>query len=57
MLFIFYLFFNVNLLKLIDRLNVRVMTIGFVNDIKLLTYDKSTEMNCAALKKTHDACV
>ena len=51
MSFIFYLFFHVSLLKLIDRSNVRVMMINFINNINLLTYDKSTEMNCVALKK------
>ena len=57
MSFIFYLFFNVNLLKMTNRLNVWITTINFINDINLLTYDKSTEANCAALKKMHDVCV
>ena len=53
----FYLFFNVSLLNLIDKLNVRITVIDFVNDINLVMYSKFTEMNCVALKKIHDVCV
>ena len=57
MSFIFYLFFNASLLKLINRSNVHITAIGFINDINLLTYDKSTKTNCAALKKMHNIYV
>ena len=57
MSFIFYLFFNVSLLELINKLNMRVMAINFINNISLLMYNKFTETNCVALKKIHDVCV
>ena len=57
MSFILYLFFNVGLLKLIDRLKIKITTIDFVNNINLLIYKKSTKKNCVILKHIHFICV
>ena len=54
---ILYLFFNAGLLELIDRSEVKATAIGFVDDINLLTYERSTKENCATLKRIHSACV
>ena len=48
--FILYLFFNAGLLKLIDRLKIKIIIIDFVNNINLLIYKKFTKKNCAILK-------
>ena len=40
MSFILYLFFNAGLLKLIDRLKIKITIINFVNNINLLIYKK-----------------
>ena len=57
MLFILYLFFNADLLELIDRLKVKIIIINFVNNINLLIYKKFTKKNCAILKCIHFVCV
>ena len=53
---ILYLFFNAGLLELIERSNVRATAIGFVDDINLLAFGRSTEENCATLERIHAAC-
>ena len=56
-LFILYLFFNADLLKLIDRSKIKITIINFVNKINLLIYKKFTKKNYTILKCIHFACV
>ena len=49
---ILYLFYNANLLKSCENVKLCFNVIEFVNDINILTYNKSTEQNCEILKKT-----
>jgi hypothetical protein len=58
-LFIFsilYSFYNVDLLKIFERLSRRVAIVNFVNDINFLTYDTFTKQNCRTLKHFHQKC-
>jgi hypothetical protein len=43
---IFYLFYNVDLLKNFEKLLKRIAIVNFVNDINFLTYDIFTKQNC-----------
>ena len=56
MLFILYLFFNADLLELIDKLKIKVIAINFMN-INLLIYKKFMKKNCVILKHIHFVCV
>ena len=47
-----YLFYNANLLKSYENVKLRLNVIEFVNNINILTYNKSTKRNCKMLKKT-----
>ena len=47
-----YLFYNANLLKSCENIKLHFNVIKFVNDINILTYNKSTEQNCKIFKKT-----
>ena len=49
---ILYLFYNANLLKSYENVKLRFNVTKFVNDINILTYNKSTKRNCEMLKKT-----
>jgi hypothetical protein len=51
MLFFFY---NALLLKALNLLELRLSTLGFADDINLLTYSESTVVNCITLKSAHD---
>ena len=57
MSFILYLFFNAGLLKLIDKLKIKITIINFVKNINLLIYKKFTKKNCVILKCIHFTCV
>ena len=46
-----YLFYNANLLKSCENVKLRFNITKFMNDINILTYNKSTEQNCEMLKK------
>ena len=46
-----YLFYNANLLKSCKDVKLRFSVTEFVNDINILTYNKSTKRNCEMLKK------
>ena len=52
-----YLFYNANLLKSYEDVKLRFNIIEFVNDINILTYNKSTKRNCEILKKTWNKAV
>jgi hypothetical protein len=54
--FIFYFFYNANILKSLKRSRYKIIVIEFVNDINILIYETSTKSNCKALKKTHVKC-
>jgi hypothetical protein len=49
-----FLFYNALLLKALDLLELRLSTLGFADDINLLTYSKSTVVNYITLKLAHD---
>jgi hypothetical protein len=53
---IFYLFYNVDLLKIFEKSSRRIAIVSFVNDINLFTYDIFTEQNCRTLKRLHQEC-
>ncbi len=53
---IFYLFYNVNFLKLLKHSSRRVVALNFVNDINIFTYDFNITSNCRVLKKMHAHC-
>ncbi len=54
---ILYLFYNANLLKLLEQSSRKMIVIDFVNDINILIYDISTISNCRLLKKMHEHCL
>jgi hypothetical protein len=53
---IFYLFYNADLLKIINKLDIAAFDLRFVNDVNILAYEKSIENNCKSLKIIHRAC-
>ena len=57
MSFTLYLFFNACLLKLIDKLKIKIIAIDFVNNINLLIYKKFMKKNYTILKRIHFICV
>jgi hypothetical protein len=52
-----FLFYNALLLKALDLLELRLSTLGFADDINLLTYSESTVVNCITLELAHDRCL
>jgi predicted RNA binding protein with dsRBD fold (UPF0201 family) len=54
--FIFYFFYNANILKSLKRSWYKIIVIEFVNDINILTYETSSKSNCKVLKKIHVEC-
>jgi hypothetical protein len=54
--FIFYLFYNADLLKIINKLNIAAFDLRFVNDVNILAYEKSIENNCKSLRIIHRIC-
>jgi hypothetical protein len=55
-LFILFLFFNADLVEICDKMGVTAISIGFVNDINILTYGKTTERNYQILSGVHAEC-
>jgi hypothetical protein len=53
---IFYLFYNVDLLKIFEKSSRRIKIVNFVNDINFLIYDIFTKQNCRTLKHLHQEC-
>ena len=53
---ILFLFFNMELVELCARSPLKVTSLGFVDDINILTYGKTTEGNCWALEHIHQEC-
>jgi hypothetical protein len=57
MSFILYLFYNANLLKLLEQSSRKMIVIDFVNDINIFIYDINTIIDCRLLKKMHEHCL
>jgi hypothetical protein len=55
-LFILYLLYNADLLKLLKCSFRRIVALNFVNDINILTYEFNIMSNCCVLKKMHTHC-
>jgi hypothetical protein len=53
---IFYLFYNVDLLKIFEKSSRRIAIVNFVNDINFLIYDIYTKQNCQTLKRFYQEC-
>ena len=54
---ILFLFFNAPLIEECSKLKLNLQVGGFVDDVHLLAYGKSTEANCATLKTAHEVCL
>ncbi len=54
---ILFLFFNAPLIEKCTRSGLPIQVGGFVDDVHLLAYGKSTEGNCRALEKAHRICL
>jgi hypothetical protein len=54
--FVFYLFYNVDLLKMCDKLEINTKILKYANDVNILIYDKNTNENCRNLKRIHKLC-
>lgn len=54
---ILFLFFNANLIEDCQAQGLAISTLGFVDDINILAYGRSTEANCRTLKTAHDTCL
>jgi hypothetical protein len=52
---ILYLFYNADLLKIINKLDIAAFDLRFVDDVNILAYEKSIENNCKSLKIIHRA--
>ncbi len=54
---IFFLFFNISLIKKCKVLRIKIEVLNFINDINILTYNKFIEEICKTLSKMHDIYV
>jgi hypothetical protein len=54
--FVLYLFYNVDLLKMCDKLEINTKSLRYANDVNILIYDKNTNENCRNLKRIHKFC-
>jgi hypothetical protein len=53
---ILYLFYNADLLKMCDRLEINTRSLRYVDDVNILVYEKSTNENCRNLERVHKLC-
>ena len=53
---VLYLFYNADLLDICERPGTNTSALGFVDDINVLAYGKSTEENCKTLEEIHKKC-
>jgi hypothetical protein len=53
---ILFLLYNEELIRLSNRPSLGVYSLGFVDDVNILAYSKSTEQNCATLSQIHKQC-
>jgi hypothetical protein len=54
---ILFLFFNAPLIEACSKAKIPVQVGGFVDDVHLLAYSKSTETNCRWLEQAHKLCL
>jgi hypothetical protein len=54
---ILFLLYNKELLQIANWPSLGVHLVGFIDNINLLAYSKSTEQNCATLSQVHDHCL
>ena len=54
---ILFLFFNAPLIERCAKAKLKLQVEEFVDDIHLLTYEKSTEANYETLRKAHEICL
>jgi hypothetical protein len=54
---ILYLFYNANLLKLLEQSSRKVIVIEFVDDINIFIYDINTINNCKLFERMHEHCL
>ncbi len=53
---ILYLFYNVDLLKMCNKLETNTRSFEYVDDVNILIYEKSIEENCRNLERMHKLC-
>jgi len=54
---ILYLFYNADLLEESEDISLSITPMGFVDDISLLIYSKSTKRNVRNLEKAYRKCL
>ena len=54
---ILFLFYNAELLDICNQPQQRLSAVGFADDINILTYGRSTEINCHTLEHIHSRCL
>ena len=50
------MFFNAELVEGCEKLGVKASPVGFVDDVNILTYEKSTANICETLSRVHEVC-
>ncbi len=53
---IFFLFFNISLIKKCKTLRIKIEVLNFVNDINILEYNRFIEEICKTLSKAYNIC-
>ncbi len=53
---ILYLFYNVDLLEMCNKLETNTRSFEYVDDVNILIYEKSIEENCRNLERVHKLC-
>jgi hypothetical protein len=53
---ILYLFYNVDLLKMCNKLETNTRFLEYVDDVNILIYEKSIDENCRNLERMHKLC-
>ena len=54
---ILFLFFNADLVEIYEKQGIAASQIGFVDDVNILTYSRSTRTNCDTLRNIHTECM
>jgi hypothetical protein len=54
---ILFIFYNSNLLELLNQPDSCLSLLGFADNVNLLTYRTSTTENCMSLELEHDKCL
>src|SRR5438045_9680557 len=54
---ILFLFYNAPLLEALNMPDIPISPIGFADDINLLTYSESLDVNCINLELAHEKCL